>query len=278
MIHMNTPRSTLIWGDLSKSDRHRHGFSLIELLIVITVLGLLLSLALPALRAARLSASAQACLLNSRACTMAMLQYASDHHEIMPYRATNQTFLNAYTADGLGMDYSSHTIWWPSILRQYLDSSPVPKPSLCPAAYSYWQASGGRVGGSEPFASYNLSYGLFSRPELWDSKAADASERWLRPVAITEVSFPDRKTMLVEAYAFHLRGTRQPDLVADNLLMLERPPGSTKLRPITFCDGSARNLNRAPLSEPYSGPVGPGFWFHFAGIMTEQGARGLDLK
>ena len=278
---------------MEKSSFHRHsaadaaaagrtpcasrGFTLIELAIVAAILIVLLSLALPALQAARRNAAAHTCLLNARTCTMAVLQYATDHKEILPYRARSRTFLNAFTVDGLGMDYSFQTLSWPGVMKPYLDSAPIPKPTMCPAAYSYWKSSGGEFSGSEAIASYNLSYGLFSRPELWNSIVPDAAERWLAPVSLSDVSFPDRKSMLVEAVAFHLRSPHQPD-AADRLLMLEIPPGSTRARPITLCDGSARNLDRSPLAEPYSGPVGPGFWFHFAGIMTERGARGMDLK
>jgi prepilin-type N-terminal cleavage/methylation domain-containing protein/prepilin-type processing-associated H-X9-DG protein len=56
-----------------------HGFTLVELLVVLAVLSLLIALALPALAGARRRASATACQANLRGLGAAIHGFASDH-------------------------------------------------------------------------------------------------------------------------------------------------------------------------------------------------------
>lgn len=253
-------------------------FTLVECLICITIIAILIALAIPALGAARLAAAGSQCLQNSRACTTATQQYAVDYRETFPFQASSQTFLEAVEFDGNRLDYYSQTLLWPRLLRSYLDAAPVPKPSLCPAVYKYWTSTGSQTVADDSLSSYNLSYGLFSLPDLWDSQGPGPSESFLKAIKFSDVSFPSQKAMLVEAYASHYNSPREPSIDDNNLLMLERPPGSAKRRPISFCDGSARQLNREALNDPYPGAIGPGFAFRYAAIMTEDGARGIDTK
>ncbi|MGE3109010.1 MAG: prepilin-type N-terminal cleavage/methylation domain-containing protein [Phycisphaerales bacterium] len=61
----------------------RHAFTLIELLLVIAIIALLVSILLPALRAARESGRATQCLSNSRSLAQAMTLYSGDFKDAL---------------------------------------------------------------------------------------------------------------------------------------------------------------------------------------------------
>jgi len=61
------------------------GFTLVELLVVIAVIGVLASLLLPALAHARVRAQAAACQSNQRQLSLALQLYASDFDDRLPY-------------------------------------------------------------------------------------------------------------------------------------------------------------------------------------------------
>lgn len=63
--------------------RHRDGFSLIELLVVVSIIALLMGLLLPALKRARHSARAMQCMSNIRQLEIAHYSYMGDHDGAM---------------------------------------------------------------------------------------------------------------------------------------------------------------------------------------------------
>src|SRR5688572_16452974 len=72
--------------------RSRHGFALLELLVVVASIGVLLGLLLPAVFAARESSNRAHCLSNLRQVYFTFEQYAHDNKERVPigYRRTKQ--------------------------------------------------------------------------------------------------------------------------------------------------------------------------------------------
>lgn len=62
----------------------RAGFTLLELLVVITIIALLISILLPALQGAREAARSVACLSNLRSASLALMVYAEDYDGAMP--------------------------------------------------------------------------------------------------------------------------------------------------------------------------------------------------
>ncbi len=63
----------------------KHGFTLVELLVVIGIISILIAMLLPALNRARESARTVSCLSNLRQVTQGLMMYAQDNHGSLPY-------------------------------------------------------------------------------------------------------------------------------------------------------------------------------------------------
>jgi prepilin-type N-terminal cleavage/methylation domain-containing protein/prepilin-type processing-associated H-X9-DG protein len=63
----------------------RHAFTLVELLVVISIIALLLAVLMPALQKARQAAMATICLSNTRTVGLGFQLYAQDHDDFLPY-------------------------------------------------------------------------------------------------------------------------------------------------------------------------------------------------
>ncbi|MBP7274764.1 MAG: type II secretion system protein [Kiritimatiellae bacterium] len=62
----------------------RHGFTLVELLVVMVIIGILISLLLPAIASAQRRAQTQSCSSNLHQMQLALLTYASEHTFVLP--------------------------------------------------------------------------------------------------------------------------------------------------------------------------------------------------
>lgn len=94
-----------------KADRARRGFTLIEVLVVIAIIGLLVGLVLPAVQAARESARRVQCTANLRQIGIAMNNYCSIHKMFPP--------THLYTGPG----WSSNSMSGFSFLLSFLDQN-----------------------------------------------------------------------------------------------------------------------------------------------------------
>ena len=76
----------------ARSRKSLHGFTLVELLVVISIIALLLSILMPSLRRVRMAAQGIVCRVNVRSISMAWFMYADDNDGKLigadPYRQT----------------------------------------------------------------------------------------------------------------------------------------------------------------------------------------------
>ena len=89
----------------------RAGFTLVELLVVISIIALLISLLLPALAKARTLAQTTVCLSNLRQVALAATEYAQDNHGRGPSYALNPANV-----------MSKNTAFWDQMLLPYVVS------------------------------------------------------------------------------------------------------------------------------------------------------------
>ncbi len=79
-----------------------HGFSLVELMVVMAIIAVLLSLLLPALQKARSSAKQVQCLSNLRQLGQASFMYAGENKGLLPVRPANSP-------------WPPQVAWWPGV-------------------------------------------------------------------------------------------------------------------------------------------------------------------
>ncbi len=83
-------------SDKQEEDRklEKRGFTLIELLVVIAIIAILAAILFPVFSKAREKARQTACVSNVRQLVMAMLEYAEDWEEFLPYAGHEQSVKN----------------------------------------------------------------------------------------------------------------------------------------------------------------------------------------
>jgi prepilin-type N-terminal cleavage/methylation domain-containing protein/prepilin-type processing-associated H-X9-DG protein len=120
------------------------GFSLVELLVVVTILSLLLMIAAPSLRGARESARAVVCASNQRQMGMAFQVYLKNHNRFFPFYRSDENAGAATT----GADLQYH--WFERLRWAIGGSREIPK------TFEAWLCPSDKTPG---YDADNLSYG-----------------------------------------------------------------------------------------------------------------------
>lgn len=95
-------------------------FTLIELLVVIAIIAILAALLMPALQRARMAAQSAKCLSNLKQLGSAVIMYAGDNKEWLPYATTQFSWPMTITASGNGFTNDTNMFYQ---IQNYLGSN-----------------------------------------------------------------------------------------------------------------------------------------------------------
>jgi prepilin-type N-terminal cleavage/methylation domain-containing protein/prepilin-type processing-associated H-X9-DG protein len=192
-------------------DRH-HGFTLVELLVVIGIIALLIGILLPALNKARMAGQRIQCLSNEKQICMSIVQYTIDNKGNFPGSAWlgstiypyDWLYWQTYSAAGIGAPAGfSANSFQADIARNgigpYLSLKPTnTKILICPTDPDYVDRQNQLLSNHYPF-SYQINWAMTSRPAPSIMPGgADAIGPWFRQ-KIVQVPNTSEKVLLIEA-------------------------------------------------------------------------------
>lgn len=267
-------------------------FTMIELLVVITVVMLLVSLLMPGLAKARESARTAHCLSNQRGMTQILYFYLNDFADGVPM--TMLTPIPNYTP----LTFANLQTWTTRFVDNgYLKafSSGVPG-----GANGYRPADGtlkdnrfcpGMIDNAIGMANWPLNaYSHYAMLEEASGYSSDAGENWnagLYPLKITQIVKPSRTTFIFDA---PLGGYAEDQIANNNCIQLntystpnrrfypgmnyrgafDTTPPSYRHQNVStnfaFFDGHAETRRYQP-DDPYSAPYGTLFWGGFGPLI-----------
>src|SRR6266576_265066 len=143
----------------NNKSRYRHGFTLVELLVVIAVIAILAALLLPALAKAKSSALSAACKSNLRQLGIALNMYVNDYDKypgngamygaggFQGIWATGMNWLNPYLGGHYDPESLNSQYYWADG-RRTVFSCPAVKPRYYPGLF-----------GGRGLSVYSLDYG-----------------------------------------------------------------------------------------------------------------------
>jgi len=242
------------------------GFSLVELLVVIGVLGILIAIVVPSLRGARGVTGQTVCLSNLRGIGVTFGEYASEYRGQYPYPPNDNLYA---PPDGVDSGILTASRWeirtqWPTVVASMAPWREFFPSWVCPGAPrgegGPWESDPDpmSVGGANT-PSYLYSHSFIARPQLW-SGDSDADESLLQPVWESDVVNPSAKVMLWDSEMAHLSAATS---------------AQRDSRPLLFADSHAAMHRVSEASEPVMNPLRDGAT-PLVFNDTRDGVRGRD--
>ena len=136
----------------SRAGKSGTAFTLVELLVVITIIGLLVALLLPALAKARNQAMLTNCSARLKGVGMALINYSNDYKSYYPYRGLNTVAMNSqYRMEYIKLGASDDRL----LYKPYIVAGQMQCPFSQPKTYDIASATS-----SDGYYSYIIYAGL----------------------------------------------------------------------------------------------------------------------
>lgn len=180
--------------------RSANGFSLVELLVVIFVLGILIGLALPMLRGARESGRNAQSASGLRQTMTSLTSYAGDEKDAWPYIQTPGQFGAPIVVRGVQVSLSyfgAGRVFWANVLfPEYMND-----PSFLLFGSLEEMHDRNIREGLDPntiHSRISLTENAFARPEWFTGDEPPSDSRLFAPTRQCDVAFPSRKGVLLD--------------------------------------------------------------------------------
>lgn len=257
------------------------GFSLLELLAVIAVIGVLLAIALPALGRIRARSVELQCTVHLRSVATAITAYAQDYRGYVPYGGLSQHPINTPYGGQIpvGGVHGLSDGRWSSLLPEYWTGDRWPEGMVCPNQPEYDPASPGSPdSGSlmidairrEPFyelgAAFHLSATSLGNPidSLEDPPVQVQAHK------LDDVRYPSSKALLFEQFGFCIPQTQQSIPWMFDIQQTQLFPTST-----VTVDGSGLRYARRNAYRPAHGL---GLNYTMNGVLGRDVDRALENR